>query len=142
MARHHVAGLAALGFLAVFGASAAPAQGIYPYNRPTYTPPYGSQPALSPYLNLLRGGNPAANFFLGTLPEEERRTHYTQLRTAIQEVDAQRAANPNDAADISKPLNETGHPTVFGYYSSYYPLMNTVGGATAGRPAGGGARKP
>jgi hypothetical protein len=30
-------------------------------------------PTLSPYLNMLRGGDPAANYFLGTLPDFQRR---------------------------------------------------------------------
>src|SRR5262245_56602670 len=40
-------------------------------------------PSLSPYLNLLRGGNPAANYYLGVVPELQRRTQAAQFGGAI-----------------------------------------------------------
>jgi len=36
-------------------------------------------PALSPYLNLVRGGNPAVNYYLGVLTEFDRRAFEGQM---------------------------------------------------------------
>ena len=38
---------------------------------PAYGPGYQTQ--LSPFLNLLRGGDASANYFLGVVPEQQRR---------------------------------------------------------------------
>ena len=52
-------------------------------------------PPLSPYLNLLRGGDPAANYFLGVRPEQQRRTDTTvrmqSLETGIDPTLVQQA---------------------------------------------------
>jgi hypothetical protein len=77
----------------------APNYQFSPYARPNYV---GSpRPVLSPYLNLLRGGNPAANYFLGVLPEFERRANAYQFSTLVVTV-------------------TTGHPTAFGNTAGYF----------------------
>src|SRR5215467_3564741 len=67
----------------------------YPYNLNLFGPglvsPYNSSftrpgPNLSPYLNLLRGGNPAANYYLGVVPEVERRNNAATFRAGIQDL--------------------------------------------------------
>jgi hypothetical protein len=50
-----------------------------PYYRPggggTYNPP----PPISPYLNMLRGNNPAVNYYLGVRPEFQLRALQQQV---------------------------------------------------------------
>src|SRR5713226_9128309 len=48
--------------------------------------PYG-RPQLSPYLNLLRGGSPAANYYLGVVPERERRANAALFGSAISDLE-------------------------------------------------------
>jgi len=119
-----------VGCLTVFGASPVSAQFIpSAANRPSLAPPVGRPPQLSPYLDLTRGGIPAVNYFLGTIPEIQRRENYSQLRTAIQEAEIRAATPPPEDLNLGRPLDMTGHPTAFGYYSSFYPQLNPGGGA-------------
>jgi hypothetical protein len=118
-----VASAVAVGVSALL--SARPAFAQYPYptstQSPTYrpTPNVYARPGLSPYLNLLRGGSPAANYFLGVVPERERRATSAQYGTAI--LDLERRAAPSPAIDELVPeLPSTGHPTGFLNYGNYY----------------------
>lgn len=114
-------GLVTLLFVAVAGK--AHAQGypanyqFSPYARPNYvgTP----RPQLSPYLNLTRGGNPAANYFLGVLPEFERRANAYQFSNAIQDLE-QRNLMTGEPSDPLQLLSGTGHPTAFANTGSYF----------------------
>ena len=90
---------------------------------------------MSPYLNLIRGGDTAANYYLGTIPEFQRRANYDQLRTAIQEVDQRLSTPLGDTFDLGRPLDRSGHATAFGYYGSYYPMGQGRPGAQ--NPAAG-----
>jgi hypothetical protein len=117
----------ALGILA----SAAPAQpsSNQQYNLNLYGPglvsPYNSSftrpgPNLSPYLNLLRGGNPAANYYLGVVPEVERRNNAAAFRAGIQDL-ALRVENPPAEQDqVFTSLPQTGHPVQFFNFSTYF----------------------
>src|SRR5262249_30102919 len=129
MKRQLVSTAAALVCLFAVGTGSASAQTYYP-GVPHYSQPFGNTTGLSPYLNLLRGGDISANYFLGVVPEFQRRANYNQLRTAIQEVDMRAAQAETDVLDLARPLEMTGHPTGFGYYSSFYPGLGT------GRPGG------
>ena len=61
-------------------ASAQP--GFYPRPSATAFQSSGFQPPLSPYLNLRRGANtPGLNYFLGVVPDQERRTLANSLFT-------------------------------------------------------------
>jgi hypothetical protein len=110
---------------------------IYPGSaaRPSFSP-YGAynQPTLSPYLNLLRGGNQAINYFGLTLPEVQGRANAVQFRSAIQDLE-QRTQQPAPTADdLFKPLTSTGHPTAFGNLGGYFGPATQPG---AVRPGGG-----
>jgi hypothetical protein len=114
--------LGVLGFLTTGRASAQYYQGSYgSYGR--------SRPALSPYLDLTRGGNPAANYFLGTLPEIDRRKTKVEQGTAINELErrtdtlgAQLQAD-KDLYDLTGGgLPPTGHAATFGNMSTYFGL--------------------
>jgi hypothetical protein len=124
--------------LVLWGAGAAPSA------RAQYNPSYGASPAptyspygrsasvLSPYLDIRRGGNPALNFFLGTLPEIDRRN--TKAIQGAEILGLERQLNAPPAAE--EPLLEgtaglppTGHPTAFGNYGGYF---NQQAGPVAG----------
>src|SRR5262249_37736731 len=82
-----------------------------PYNRP--------QPQLSPYLNLLRGGDPASNYYLGVVPERERRRNDVLFRSAI--VDLEQRTQPlAEGEDVFTPLRSTGHGRASGTAGSSF----------------------
>src|SRR5579872_897722 len=71
-------------------ASQAWAQGMSA-TRPNFAP-YWRQP-LTPYLNLARGGSNAINFYLGTIPEQERRSNFNFLSNELQDVETRTLLN-------------------------------------------------
>lgn len=91
------------------------AMGQTNYYRPGYGP--YSRPPVSPYLNLLRGGNPAVNYYLGVLPEFQRQAANQQFRSDIRELDRK----VGELSEEELPtLPGTGHPAQFGNYGPYY----------------------
>ena len=115
---------------------------IYPLTPPPYTH-LGNQAGLSPYLNLLRGGDPSANYYAGVVPAFQNRATSRTCDTAIQEVEAQSTYLRTEGLELGRPLDQTGHPTAFGYYSSYYPQLgrgSSVGMPGVGVGASGGYR--
>jgi hypothetical protein len=123
--------------LAVLNSAALAQPGTTPYNLNLYGPglvsPYNSSftrpgPNLSPYLNLLRGGSPAANYYLGVVPEVERRSNAAAFRAGIQDL-ARSIENPlGESEQLFPSLPQTGHPVQFFNYSTYF------GTGTPGRP--------
>lgn len=116
---------------ALLAAGAAAAQTPLPslYNRPAYGP--GVRPQLSPFLNLTGRNDPAVNYFLGTIPEMDRRATQRVYGAAIVGLEDRALASPPPAGpdvDLFAPLPSTGHPAVFQNTASYFPSM-------AGRPA-------
>ena len=111
--------------LGVFGALAV-AQAAA--QLPNYPPQYGpySRPQLNPYLNLLRGQNAGVNYFLGTIPEQQRRAQYQQLRSGINYLDQQMQTQAQPQQQLTDPSVfditplQGGHPTYFMNYSHYY----------------------
>jgi hypothetical protein len=98
------------------------------------TNPYAS-PRISPYLNLLRGGNPAMNYYLGVIPDVESRANAVRINQALTDLD-RRASTPvvsQDVESLVPTLAETGHPTAFMTLSPYF------GTGTQGIGAGGTA---
>ena len=128
---------ASLAGLLLAGAPAH-AQMTFPYSRPNYGPGY--QPQLSPYLNFLRGGDAASNYFLGTLPEFQRRANAKQFSAAINALNYdllyQSTVQPVDPL-LFQPLGQAGHPTVFNNTLTYFNQMTPVAGlrAPATRPS-------
>jgi hypothetical protein len=53
-------------------------------NVPNFSP-YWRQ-GLPPYLNLARGGSAAINYYLGTIPEQERRSNFDYLSLELQDI--------------------------------------------------------
>ena len=136
MTRFATLGLVSLGLLASLGAEAALAQ------RPGVAGARG--PGLSPYLNLRRGGNQAANYYLGVVPEFDRRATKAQQGGAIQDLERRVDAPPSVADDTLSPrlmaLPPTGHATFFGNYGGFFSLQNAAAPGAAGsagaRPRG------
>ncbi len=128
--------LVAVTVVTSFAAERASAQYSQFYG-PAYRPSgdFGSYgragPALSPYLNLTRGGNPAANYFLGVLPEISNRTTRAEVGTMITDL-SRRVENPPLTQGLPSDevlaqltgggLPPTGHPTAFTTYGTYYGL--------------------
>jgi hypothetical protein len=107
-----------------------------PPSRPNYGPGY--KPPLSPYLNLLRGGDQAANYFLGTIPEQQRRLNATQFATEINALDQRTlGAVLTPEASIYQILPGTGHPTAFGTTGYYFGNTNPYGAGGGQRPLAG-----
>jgi hypothetical protein len=122
MMRLTLAGCAAAALLWLMAGSAR----AQPFGRPAYgvtgaTNPYG-RPQLSPYLNLLRGGDPAANYYAGVLPAFQQRAVNFQVATAINQLDV-RTLGPT-GEDIGELTTTTGHPTAFLNTSGYFGALN------------------
>ncbi len=86
--------------------------------------PYWRQP-LSPYLNLGRGGSPAINYFLGTLPEQDRRANAFLFSNELQDLENRNLAtlrSENLAQPITAegPNGLTGARPISGNTGSYY----------------------
>jgi hypothetical protein len=113
--------------LALGAATAVRAQGYVPPR----VSPFGNG-GISPYLNLLRGGNPAVNYYGLVRPEIQARTSIQQLQTEVARQQASTVAPPTNQA-----LIDTGHPPRFMQYNQYF---NTT---AAPRPqAGSGPAQP
>lgn len=102
----------------------AAAQFINPYGNMGRSPqqaPYSNTSPLSPYLNLTRGGNPAANYYLGVLPEFDRRNFEGAVLQAWPGLQTNAGAAAQAPLGPEIPvLPQTGHLSAFGAYGSYY----------------------
>ena len=110
--------VSAAGLLTAAGPASAQIYNPAAVGRPMYGPGY--RPALSPYLNLLRNNDPAVNYYLGTIPEFERRTNERVLQSEVQFLEQRQDATPAEQADIFTPLPGTGHATAFGNVGNYF----------------------
>jgi hypothetical protein len=102
--------------------------------------PTGRPPTVSPYLNLLRGGNPAANYYNGVRFEFNQRYTNQQFRTTLQELERREnaALPPEEEIEPLPRLPSTGHPTAFNNLGSYFNTSSPLRPTAA--PAKGVAR--
>ncbi len=123
--------LAALGFVGVFGMLAPGRVAAQQYAPPAYGSYGRGGPALSPYLNMTRGGNPAANYFLGVLPEIDRRRTKVEQGREITDLelrsDVLSQQQQGQREDIGPELTgggllPSGHAAAFTAYGAYYGL--------------------
>jgi hypothetical protein len=124
----HRASLVLASVFAVAFAAEARAQGTIP--TPPGIPPYMNRPAVSPYLNLLRGGtNPAINYYGLVRPEFQFRRSINALSRDIQET--QTDINTGQAGAAL----QTGHPVQFMNLSHFYGggQGSTLGRSGTGR---------
>jgi hypothetical protein len=127
--------------LLTLGIASAPAQFTYPTRPPMYGPGY--QPQLSPYLNMLRGGDPAANFFIGVVPEMQRRQDRNIMYGSIQGLLSQLPTAPGiTEQEPDSPMDSTGHPTAFNYTGMYFNSTQMGQGAASAFPQRRGGQMP
>ena len=111
------------------------------YNRQT-------QP-LSPYLNLLRGGDPGINFYYGVRPGLQSQatptgvglggpTGASQLRSGFIPTLQNSMQEPNQMPVAGEPveLKPSGHPITFNGIPTSYFGLNRLGLSTAGSGPG------
>src|SRR5205807_1613565 len=134
MIRAIAASVLALGSFALLPESAQ-AQPYIPGNRPQYYNPY--RPPISPYLDLLRGGLPAANYYLGVVPERERRNlQYGSVPLPFDLDRRYEAVDRVDADELAPTLPGTGHATAFMTTSPYFTGGGGVGVTSASAALG------
>lgn len=106
------------------------------------TPPVGpnaNRPTVSPYLNLLRGGSPAINYFGIVRPELQMQQNLGQLQQQLNQANQ----NMQGLAENLVPAGEqvlptTGHAVQFNNTLNYFNRMPGGSGVnTAGRPGMG-----
>jgi hypothetical protein len=112
--------LAALGLAACLWGGYARAQGQY-------------RPAVSPYLNLTRPGNPGVNYYNLVRPQFQ----FGESIQGLQQQVGTLGAEVRTEAQAQAPLPTTGHPVQFMSYSHYFAGLTTSGtapGAGSVRP--------
>ena len=102
---------------------------VYSGNRSGGYQPYQPypRPQLSPYLNLIRGGDPAANYFMGTIPQRNQIRTNRQFLSALQQLDRgqRQLERPSGTGlELYVPLGTTGHPSAFMQLGSYFPARS------------------
>ncbi len=140
MKRFTLAALAAVALLPALAPGRASAQ--FPYQQPLGVNP-SKRPAISPYINMMQGGNPAINYYGLVRPQMD--TNRAIQRLAIGQQQQFGQAQPGGAFLSNQDGNlggmpATGHATSFFNYSTYFPA-GTAGGQTGAssvgqRPAG------
>lgn len=112
-----------------------PAQVVVRPSPPAPVRPTG----ISPYLNLVRPGNPAINYYGLVRPEVEFRNAYQNLQSQLNVIQAEA---PADAAG-NVVLPTTGYPVRFMDYTRYYfRLPGVTTSPTFRQPATGGIIGP
>jgi hypothetical protein len=101
----------------------------------TYVQPYVSpyMNGYAPYLNLLRGGNQAINYYGLVRPEIQGANAIGSLQQQVARTQASVVAPPTNRPDI-----ETGHVTRFMQYSQYF---NTIRQQPGSSPPGIAGRR-
>ena len=131
-----LASVASLGVLLLSAVSNARAQYYSPYPSPYTQMPGlnpGGGPRLNPYLNFFRG-SPAVDYYLGAVPEIDRRRYQLQSRSQILGMEQQVNAPivPTDE-DLLPAQSQTGHPVAFGNTAGYFGSGFTGRISAAGR---------
>ena len=105
----------------------------------------GSSPTVSPYINLLRGGNVGLNYYGLVRPQQNFAMQNQQLGQGIQSLQMQQGSQmPMNAGSYGySQLGMTGHPVIFdsfgnGQFSGGYTGMGGGGMGGGGGDFGGG----
>ena len=102
------------------------AQAQEPYSHPPASS-YASPP-LSPYLNLVRGGNAAVNYYGLVRPQIDS-------QRALQQLQQNAASLPSGGLSMESTPN-SGHPVQFMNFSHYFssnPAQGPIGRAPGGQ---------
>lgn len=102
---------AALLLIGVVDTASAQTGGTRPNPAFANRSPLGSRPTISPYLNLLRQGNPALNYYGLVRPEQEFRAANDQFRGQLGEVSQK--FDQREEQDEASNLGVTGHRVRF-----------------------------
>src|SRR5262245_26793062 len=108
--------LLALGIAVGLGWAIFPTHG-YGQAPPLGAGVFGPRPAVSPYLNLTRGGLPAVNYFGLVRPQIETQQALQNLQQQIQ-----LGVNPLVNPGANPQVLTTGHSATFNNLSHYYPV--------------------
>ncbi len=91
-------------------------------------------PSFSPYLNLVRGNSPAANYFGIVRPGQQLQQQANQLQQQLSQTNQSLSSG---LGGINDQLT-TGRGATFGYYSHYFYNSPASGGGLGGGRTGGG----
>jgi len=111
------------------------------YTQPQVNP----HPAVSPYLNMTRGGTNVATDYYGIVrPQLETQQTLQNLQSGLTQVQTDVATVHENTAN--NPMTESGHNITFFNYSHYFPtganrFAGTQNGAVFGGAGGGGTRR-
>ncbi|QDU24156.1 hypothetical protein [Urbifossiella limnaea] len=89
------------------------------------------RPSFSPYLNLLRSGSPALNYYGLVRPDQQFRQSITNLQGSVA-ANQQAIGGLQSEVEVGAPV--TGHPTQFLNYGGYF-LNSGPGSVGGGGPA-------
>jgi hypothetical protein len=121
----------AANFLLVMGVRPAAAQPQFPVP---------SQPAVSPYVNLLRSGSsPGVNYYGIVRPQEEFRNSFLRLQQDFNTQQTQ--PSPYGPLDTSG-LPPTGHAAQFNTQARYFMTNGAQGSRTSGTNASSAGATP
>jgi hypothetical protein len=87
-------------------------------NTPIGQPPISQMPAISPFLNLTRGGLPAVNYYGIVVPQLQTQASIGLLQQQVQYGLNNQLGGPVGTQQV---LN-TGHSATFFNLSHYYPV--------------------
>ncbi len=98
----------------------------YPVVSPSPNPPprYLVQSPISPYLNLLRGGDPATNYYLNVVPLLQAQKKQEQVAGADSPLAETARKLDEEAREISLRRSAAGNLPTFGNYYGGYSLPN------------------
>jgi hypothetical protein len=95
------------------------------------SPQYQPRPPVSPYLNMLRGGNPAINYYGVVRPQAQTAQALQQLQNQQLVLPTVRANVPLTDDDLTLGVPTTGHPVQFMNYGQFFPQPGNRTGAGA-----------
>ena len=99
----------------------------------SYQPPIQQQPAVSPYLNINRFGQPPGlNYYNLVRPQLQTQQQISNLQQQ-QQLLASGLGSANTITPLDQPVppSSTGHPVNYFDWSRYFPLQGLPAGGTA-----------
>ncbi len=106
--------------------------------------PQGNSPTISPYINLLRGGNVGLNYYGLVRPQQDFAMQNQQLGQGIQSLQMLQGSQMqmSSRGDGYSQLGMTGHPVIFnsfgnGQFTGGYTGFGNSGGGFGGGFSGG-----
>jgi hypothetical protein len=93
--------------------------------------PYNPRPAVSPYLNMLRGSNAAINYYGVVRPQIQTAQTLQHLQNQQLLLPTVQRTVPLTNDDLVDGLPSTGHPVQFMSYSHYFPQPGNRGGVSS-----------